>query len=70
MSDPVEKIPAPRASADDEGPIPLQEAPAWHRPGVHRIRLHGKDVWVRMDARGIASMSSTGPEGLADIPVE
>lgn len=72
MDDPVSRIPAQRPPADetDEGPIPLQEALAWHRPGVHQVRLNGRNVWVRMDERGIAAMSSVGPEKLADVPLD
>lgn len=71
MSDPANQIPAQRGPSSEEGePIPLKESVAWHRPGVHRVRIHGQDIWVRMDERGIASMSSLGPDKLAHIPLE
>jgi hypothetical protein len=73
MDEPVAHIPAPRSPAGRAEPaaraIPLEEALAWHEPGVHRVRLAGREVWVRMDERGIASMSSVGPERLADNPM-
>lgn len=76
MSDPVSGIPGQRGPVEDAIPgvdsasIPLAELMAWHEPGVHRVRLADRDVWVRMDGRGIASVSSVGPDRLADRPVE
>jgi hypothetical protein len=71
VNDPVARIPEQRDPHSPEiAPIPLQESLAWHRPGIHRVRLHGRDIWVRMDERGIASMSSLGPDKLARVPLE
>jgi hypothetical protein len=74
MSEPRSPIPAQRGPADAEPAttphlIPLAELLAWHHPGVHRVRLADGEVWVRMDGRGIASVSSIGPEGLAAHPL-
>lgn len=75
MKDPVSRIPAQRAPAEAVGAaglpsIPLAELVAWHAPGVHRVRLANREVWVRMDGRGIASVSSIGPDRLANLPLE
>jgi len=74
MSDPVSRIPAQRGpegdGAADRSAIPLAELLAWHAPGVHRVRLADREVWVRMDGRGIASVSSIGPERLAELPLD
>jgi hypothetical protein len=75
MSDPVSGIPAQRGPSDPTSaaggaPIPLAEVLTWHRPGVHRVRLADREVWVRMDGRGIASISSIGPERLACPPLD
>jgi hypothetical protein len=71
VNDPINRIPAQRGPGpEEEGPIPLREAVAWHRPGVHRIRMHGRDIWVRMDERGIVSMSSLGPDKLSHNPMD
>jgi hypothetical protein len=72
MTDPVSRIPTRRGPADaaDLVSIPLAELVAWHAPGVHRVRLANREVWVRMDGRGIASVSSIGPDRLADLPLE
>jgi hypothetical protein len=74
MTGPVPGIPAQRAAAEavdpaDPAPIPLAELISWHQPGVHRVRLANREVWVRMDERGIASVSSAGPEQLASPPL-
>ena len=74
MNDPVSGIPAQRgpesAAPTRRHPIPLAELLTWHRPGVHLVRLADREVWVRMDGRGIASVSSVGPERLADLPLD
>ena len=75
MTGPVSQIPAQRAAAEaadatDATPIPLAELLSWHRPGVHRVRLADRAVWVRMDERGIASVSSVGSERLASLPLD
>jgi len=80
MTDPVSRVPGQRGPAGADGGsggrpdgdhdrlIPLAEVLAWHQPGVHRVRLSGREVWVRMDGRGIASVSSIGPDRLAALP--
>lgn len=76
MGDPVSGIPGQRGPVEDAvaggvpAPIPLAEVMAWHEPGVHRVRLADREVWVRVDGRGIASVSSIGPDRLADRPLE
>ncbi len=79
MADPTAGIPAPRTAPDDRPaapppgggrPVPVEEVLGWHSPGVHRVRLADREVWVRMDGRGIAAMSTVGPERLAARPLE
>ncbi len=75
MQDPTPRVPQPRTAQDDapvaapRAAIPVSE-PDWRRPGVHRVRLADREVWVRMDERGIVSMSSIGPDQLADCPLD
>jgi hypothetical protein len=48
--------------------IPLQDQPWRRSPGIHQILLGGLPVWVRVDARGVAAMSTRGPDALAPKP--
>jgi hypothetical protein len=47
--------------------VPVDDA-GWRVPGVHLVRVAGRDVWVRRDARGIVSTSTSGRAGLAPGP--
>lgn len=74
MTGPVSRIPAQRGPVEELDPsrvpvIPLAEQGGWHTPGVHRVRLGDREVWVRMDERGIVSVSSIGPDRLASRPL-
>ena len=55
-------------SAAENRPIALADLAGWHVPGVHRVLLAGSSVWVRVDSRGIASVSTVGPDALAPAP--
>ena len=47
---------------------PVEQTGRWHRPGVHRVRLAERTVWVRVDTRGVSAVSSLGPHALAPRP--
>lgn len=52
----------------EESAIDMDDVSTWHEPGVHQVDLHGRTVWVRVDDRGIAAMSSTR-DGLEPAPL-
>jgi hypothetical protein len=49
----------------DEEAVGIADVDHWREPGVHCVQMGSGLVWVRVDARGIAAMSSIGPEALA-----
>jgi hypothetical protein len=62
-------VPPIRGDIVDEDEIESDDVQRWRRPGVHRVNLHGRVVWVRVDSRGIAAMTSVGPEALPPRPL-
>jgi hypothetical protein len=43
----------------------VEQTQPWLRPGIHLVKLAEREVWVRVDARGVCAMSSRGPHTLA-----
>ena len=53
----------------DEQAVGVADVDRWREPGVHCVQMGSGLVWVRVDTRGIAAMSSLGPEALAPCAI-